>query len=330
MARAKSTADVLTEVRARVTAPNTNGLLSDDETIELADQEMRTELADLLISARSEYWLTSYTVSITSGLADYRIPDRSLLMGLRDVTIYDSTGREWNVPQVGADRRALFATGNAGSCDPARAFTLENGAVTLLPTPAASGYTLRLRYYRTPSTLTAVGTASTGSNCTLLRAPSATTLYATDVISNTALTTGDTLLDAVRGAGMYDLIFSENVLLSFASHTFTLTTSFDTAEFASHLNTTADSGKRIDYICVAGTTPLPPIPEALWPVLISATCRSYCEAVNDRGGMEAAQAVFERRKHAAAKLLQPRVDGEPVQAIPLDTPLRAGRARGWR
>lgn len=327
MPRAKTTADLLTELRARVSAPAANGLLDPDELIELADQEQRSEIASILIGVRSEYWLTSYTTSITSGLAEYRVPDRALGMGLRVLTIYDANGREWDVPQVDASRRYEFAAGNSGQCDPARAFTFENGTLTLLPTPSVSGYTLRLRYYTTPPTLTAVTNAAA-----IQVASTTTTLTVFEAPTNTDLSGGDVYIDVYRGAGMSEALTAGNLVTDYTTLVFTLTDPIVVADFASHSGlSTPRPGERVDYITVAGTTVYPPIPEVLWPVLLTATTRSYYEAIGDTRGLEAAAAIFDRRKRMALDVLQPRVDGQPVQAIPLDTPLRNGRGRagGW-
>lgn len=322
MARAKTTADLLTEASARVARATADGLVDSDELLELADQEMRSEIASLLISVRSEYWCTSYSVAITPGLADYRVPDRSLGMGLRDVTIYDANGREVNLPQVDASRRYLLSAGNAGQCDPARAFCFENGVLTLLPTPAASGYTLRLRYYATPPTLTALANgaaikSATANSLTFFEAPTNADIMA------------DGYLDAYRGAGMHEALTESNLSIVDGVDNVLLTTAIDDSQFQTHTGAVPTVGARVDYATIAGTTVYPPVPEILWPCLVSVTARAYCEAIGDNRGMDAAAAIFEARKKRALDVLQPRVDGEVVQPIPIDTPLR-GRARGWR
>lgn len=324
MARAKTTADLIEEASARVARATADGLVDGDELLELADQEMRSEMASILIGVRSEYWCTSYTVAITVGLADYRVPDRSLGMGLRDVTIYDVNGREVNVPQVDASRRYLLGSANPGSYDPARAFCFENGTLTLLPTPSVSGYTLRLRYYATPPTLTAL------ENGAAIKSATTNSLTFFEAPTNADLMEG--YVDATRGAGMHDTLFASNLTAADGADAVTLTDAIDATQFQAHAGASATPGLRVDYATIAGTTVYPPLPEILWPCLVSVTARAYCEAIGDNRGMDAAAAIFEARKRRAFDLLQPRVDGEPVQVIPLDTPLRGGggRVRGWR
>jgi hypothetical protein len=326
--RAKTTTDLLTAVRARVAAPTANGLLSSDELLALADEEMRSELASLLIGVRSEYWLTSTTTAVLSGTSTYRMPDDALGMTLRDVTLYDVNGSEWDLPQVPADKRYQYAQQQS---DRPLAFSLENGQIVLLPAPSSSAYTMRVRYYRRPSTLDTVdncGAIYTAASETInISALSATPPYT--AAPPTVIGVG-TYIDIVRGAGMFDPLESNLVVLTVGADDLDLdpTTPITSTEIAS---TAFGQIRRVDYVTRAGHTPYPPIPEALWPVLVSATCRAFCEAVGDSRGLEAAAAMYNRRVKTALDVLSPRVDGEPVQPLPSDTPLRGGRVRmGWR
>jgi hypothetical protein len=316
---AKTTADLISEARARTAAPATDGLVSDSELLSLADQEMRSEVAQILIAARSEYWLEESTASITSGTATYRIPDRALGMGMRDVTIYDANDNEWNLIQVPADRRYLYSTPNLSGAP--SAFTLENGELTLLPTPSSSDWTLRLRYYVMPPRLVQTSEAarisSAGSTTTL-------TLIVTTTPPSTVTTVG-ALVDIVRGGGMFETLYADRVVAGWASPTLTLesTTPIATAQIA----TSTTQNQRADYLCPSGQTVFPPLPDTLWPVLVAATCRAYCEAIGDARALEIADAMFARKVAAARSMLTPRVDGEEVRIVPLHTPLRGGRRR---
>ena len=52
--RARTTTDLLADVRARVAAPDANGLLSSSEILSLCDQELAGEIAPLLILTKLE------------------------------------------------------------------------------------------------------------------------------------------------------------------------------------------------------------------------------------------------------------------------------------
>ncbi|UJR78928.1 hypothetical protein [Sandaracinus amylolyticus] len=152
--RARTTENLIQDVRTQVGAPRdeaADGMLSNSELLSLCDQELEGEIGPLLISTRSEYWLRTEDQPISVGKASYSIPYRSLAMGLRDVTIVDSAGEEWNAIQVPASERQYSRQAPRGRAP--FDFTLEDGKVVLLPTPTQAGYTLRLRYYATPPKL---------------------------------------------------------------------------------------------------------------------------------------------------------------------------------
>lgn len=318
--RARTTTDLVADIRVRTAAPATDGLVSDAELLQLVDEEMRTELAQILISARSEYWLAVETQAITSGTASYRIPDRALSQGLRDVTVYDENGTEWNLIQVSADRRYLY-TQPTSSGAPA-AFTLDNGTVVLLPTPASSGYTLRLRYYARPPRLDLL------ANCMAITgAKDSTSFYVTGTPPSwvTAIATTPAYVDIVRGDGMRDAILADATATGFSfGTTITLSAAYDVADIAS---TTSPTGGRVDYLCRAGFTCYPPIPDELQPVLVALGVRAYAEAIGSDRAMQAADAMYRRKAAAVRSVLIPRVDGEDLRIVPLGTPLRNGRRR---
>jgi hypothetical protein len=319
----KTTDDLLAEARGGVAAPSANGLISPSELLSFADSDMRTELAQILIGTRSEYWLTDYTTPVVASQSTYRLPDRALGMGLRDVTVLDSGGREYNCTQIPADQRYLWSHGQSWGESGPFVFTFENGSVTLLPTPAQSSqWTLRMRYYAEPSTLDLLENCSAFSNTP----PSPTQIALDDTVS--PATGNNAVIDIIYGAGMHEVMFTERLVNSAVGTTIILQgdTPIVPEDVAGN-----DVSSLTHYVARLGRTPLPPIPMTLWPALVALTRRSYCEAIGDMRGMEAASAMYERKRAAALSLLQPRVDGEVRRPVPLFTPLRGGRyrGRGW-
>lgn len=333
MASVKTTADLLADVRARVAAPASNGLLSSSEILALADQEMRTELGAMLIDARSEYWVTDYTTPVVEGQALYYLPNDGNGLGLRDVTVYDPNGREYNVAQIPQDQRYIWTQGQTWATTAPFVFCLENRGIVLLPTPQqnTSGWTLRLRYYRQPSTLCLVTDAAfiytvNGDGTTLTVEGAAPAAF-----SNA---NGNALIDVVSSAQMHPVIAEERFFTNWSGGGLitNINPPLTDAQRAQINSISGRAGQRADYVCVSGTTVFAPIPDVLYPVLVGLTCRAYCEAIGDTRGMQVAASMVERKKELAMGQLVPRVDGEIRRPIPLHTPLRAGRTRrrwGW-
>jgi hypothetical protein len=314
---ARTTDALVTAVTARVGRPAADGLLSDAELLARLDEEMRTDLAGKIVTARSEYWLTTSTTAIAADQSDYRLPDRCLGNALRDVTIYETVNptNERDLEQIGAADRLEIGTSTG---DPSH-FMLKDGKIQLLPTPAVSGYTLRFAFYRSPPELIATTSAAAISS-----AFSSTVLVL--IVSPTppsTVTATAGLVDIVRGAGMYDVI-SENSVSNWSSPNLTLSTAIDTTEIA----TSTVTNQRADYVCPLGQTVYPPLPDVFWPALVALGCRVYCEAIKDVVGMRAANDVYERKVAAALGIVVPRVDGEPKKIRPRHTPLRSGSRSG--
>lgn len=321
MARTRNTADLLLDVAARVGRPAADGLLSDAELLDRIDEEMRSELTAKLVSVRSEYLLRTYTTSIVSGTASYRIPDRAIGMGLRELLIVDANSNEFNATQVDGEDRFIFANAAATPSGAPFAFTFDDGKITLLPTPAQSGYTLKLRYYGRMSQL--VETTAVAAIASMKTTSSVTLTSPTP--PSTISTTG-AIVDIVRGDGMHESMYEDLIVSGLSGSDLSFTTSvLDSTEIAN----SATQNQRIDYVCPRGQTVYPPVPEMLWPALIAIGCRVYCEAIKDTQGMEIAQAMYLRHVENAMTVMKPRIDGEALRPIGRSTPLRGGMRYGW-
>lgn len=325
---ARTTANLIADVRARVAAPASasDGLVSDAELLELANEELRGEVANLIIAMRSQYWVRTYDVAITSGVASYRIPDRALGQTLHDVTIVEgpiaSPTREYNAVFVPTSERYVWTGAQWAPGRSPFAFALEGGNLVLIPVPNGQGsYTLRMRYYARPSTLVETSAAAA------IVAANSTTQVELATEPPTALQVSGALVDIVRGDGMFGATFEDRVVSAFVSPDMDIdaSTPIVLADVA-----TAVTGGRTDWLCEAGTTVYPPLPDAVYPYLVAITARAYAEAVGDQRAISVAAQLAERKREAAMGQMTPRVDGEAQRVIPRFTALRAGRGRnGW-
>lgn len=320
---AKTTADFLTDVSARVARPTADGLQSSTELLSLADQELRTEIAEILISLRSAYWLTSSTVTVSAGTASYRIPDRALGSALATVTVYDTAGGyEFDLTQYSTEDRYLYNTTSSWPRGSAPFdYVLENGSVVLLPTPTASGYTMRMRYYARPPQLVAT-TAATAIN-----KPASTTSLELAGTPPTTISAAGSLIDIVRGDGMHESMYTDLISGGYSAPNLALNASTPIVTADISASSTVPNS-RTDYVCVRGQTVYPPLPEALYPCFVALTCAAYAEAIGDMRALEAARAIFERKKTSALALLSPRVDGQAPRPVPRTSVLRGGGIRG--
>lgn len=318
---ARTTTDLVADVRARVSAPDSasDGIVQDADLVDLLDEELRGELAGIVISTRSQYWLTSYSIALTAGVASYRLPDRALAQTLHDVTLSDSSGREWNVSQANPGEVHRWSGSGRGPDGPAsRAFTLRDGSLVMLPTPASAGLTLKMSYYRRPSRLVLASAASA-----IDYADTTTRLYLASA-PPAALQVLGALTDIVRGDGMFEPLFEDVAVEAYNGPDIDLVTPIVVADIA-----TAVTGGRTDYFCEAGTTVYPPIPMELYPLLVSLGCRAYAEAVGDMRALQVAGVMVDRRRKTALSIMMPRVDAETPRSVSHGTLLRSGGRGAW-
>lgn len=326
--RAKTSEDLLRDIKARTASANANGLINDQAILDLVNQDLPAEVAHLLIGAKSEYWVRSADQSIVAGQSSYRIPDDSLAMTLHDVVIVENaTGNQWSASQQYGNDQYLYASGGAPRGFAPFDFCLQEGQVVLLPEPQTSGlYTLRLRYYGMPSRLVVTSdaariTGATSSTLTLATNPG---LDVTEVGS---------ILDIVRGGGMHEPIAQGVTVSAYDSGTRTLTfTPALSDEALASISTTSGYGSRQDWVCLSGETVFPPVPAAMYGAIVALGARALSDVRQDQGGYQTANLAFNQKRNAAIALLTPRVDGQQIKLVPRNTPLRGGSRRriGWR
>ena len=93
------------------------------------------------------------------------------------------------------------------------------------------------------------------------------------------------------------------------------------------LSASASDAAAGDYICQAGVTPVPQIPDVFHPVLVFALAAELLKVHGDAEGAKLEYATAEARARDAATMIQPRVEGRPKRIINYASPLRAWRRR---
>jgi hypothetical protein len=83
-----------------------------------------------------------------------------------------------------------------------------------------------------------------------------------------------------------------------------------------------------DYVCIAGTTCVLPMPQSLWEVIVLATSVDVLDAIGDTDARDAVQEKLSQAYSEARALLSPRSRGATPKVTSMYTPLR--QRRGWR
>jgi hypothetical protein len=269
--------NILTSIKVKSGFPDDN-YFTDSEMLTILNDEMKTEITPLLMKLQEEFFVQSkdYTISSTNA---YRFPKRNIGNKLRDVKLVDGT-RFTNLNRLFEEDRASTDSGY---------FISRN---TLSLSDDITTGTLRVSYFLAPSTLV-LSTAC----AQVLTIDSATQITVSSLPSTFALTTP---VDFVQAVGPNDLLAIDQTIASIAGTTLT---------FAS-LSSDLAVG---DYICLAGQSCIPVVPEELHPVLVQAALVSCLGSKKDKSA-ENESKKLQNMKVTMVDLLDTRVESPDIFA----------------
>ena len=311
--------DLVAAVRVRAQMPDAagDGAITDADILTIANEEISLRLVPLVRRSRGDYFVTTHDVDIVNGTGAYRVPERAQTSGLRELTIVDSSGREWPVPQMHLED-AGPAQIYGGGWDAVR-FYMRGPDVVLVPTPTYPDCTLRMYYHRSHSAL--VPNADTGSvqwngggdnDCTLYTFPAA----------------WDALPSGFIADIYYELPpFGIQAMSAVVSD---VTGSVATIDAVATLGLVAGSVYGIAY---ASETSVIDLPRECWPLLVSAVTARVCEVIGDRNAAAMAFSLYDREQANIMTLLTPRVEGNKQVIVDRFSTLRSSRGGmrgGWR
>lgn len=281
-----------------------------------------TRFSEVILTARTGYWLKKYVYTATAGQARFAIPPRSLLGGLEKVEVSINSGTTYYaLEQIPAskiqDYQTTPATGNPW------VYWIEGDVVEVVPA-ANVGMLVRLSYYIRPSLLVAAQSDPNGTVRGRITAISTTARTVTvntvpldqSLTSPVAITSGLQSIDIVHPDGWHELALV-GATQTLAGTVFTVG------------GTDPLTDVRIgDFVRVAEQTDWPPLSDEFHPTVAE---QAAIEILTDLHLLEKARALELKTGLAMAKLkskLVPRVKSEPKQ-IGLSPKSRGWPNTGW-
>lgn len=323
-----TTDDLLSAVKRKCQLTSAaNGKLSDQEILDIANEEMQTGVASLIRRARESIWSYHEDITIVDGTSDYHVPPQAMGGALKEVKIVDSSGNAFDVPRVDESEIDHYTVNPDPWWPNGVAFALSGDFLVLLPTPNAvfAGDTLRLRYTLRPSTL--ILTTSSDTTSVITSVSEVSTQRRLNVAStNNIVASVETDVIAIDGSLL--LVDELPYDISVDSYVTYLSTSQHVAD-----QTPASIYRAVGgYVALAGLTPVPQVPQELRWLLVRLTAVSVLEEIGDRPGAALAQAKLQERVEQVEDLINDRVENAAPKIINRHSPLRTGRQwrRGWR
>ena len=274
-----TTTDLISEVKLIGSFPTSNSLFSNDNFLTFLNREQLTTIVPLLNKVNEEYFITEKDYSITANQANYRIPKRAVVSQLRDIQLISSNGTVTKLTRLYEDNRSSTNNGERG-------YYIKGNEILLSPTPIQSVDTLRMIYMRRPSSFVLP------SACAQIISID-TVLNQVVVSSLPSSMATSTVIDFVQADSPYDLLAMDSSIVSVSG---------TTLSFASLPNDLAVN----DYICLAGQTCVPMIPQELVPLLVQATLCSCLSSKKDKS-VELELQKLEQMKMTFTDVLSPRV-----------------------
>lgn len=307
------TTELLEDIRERGSIPSADLRFTDAKLLKAATKEMREGCVPLLHAAKSEHLVTPYTVAVTSGTAEYRVPPKAIGGGgLRDVVWTGTGGQPVSLREIPVEELPMWGNGPGTPVG----YYMRSYAVVLVPTPNVTG-TLSLPYYLRPNELVATTAATT------------VTALETDTEGLLSLT-----LDSVEPLGFTDGEFVSSVGIDVlratpAFETLSTVTGCTISSGGVILSgqVSASAGVAVgDYVALLGTSPVVQLPVEMLGLLAARTVRRALKAAGDARwkDYEADVAELEAR---AVQWLSPRNDGEVSSVSPFSSGLFVGVLR---
>ena len=280
-----TTLSLIESVKLRGSFPTANNLFSNSSYLQILNDEMMNQVVPLIQKLNADFFLAQSDSQVSANVNKYRINKRAIGSLLRDIQIVDAAGNSRGLPRLQEEDRLSDTQGDFG-------YYIQSNQIILSPMPVNSQYSLRQIYFRRPSKFVLptacaqITSIDTGNNQVVVSSvPSA--------INN------GIEIDFVQNNSPYDLL-AQDYIVSGISGT--------TISFSSLPSDLAVG----DYICLAGETCVPMVPEELVPFLVqSALC--VCLSSKKDKSVELELQKLEMMKQSLVDMMAPRVKSSDVK-----------------
>jgi hypothetical protein len=295
---AKTGEQVLVGIKRRITIPQSQPLLLNEDILAIVDDVIKSRLVPVLVSLRQDFFVTTKNETITKDVDSYSIPSRAVGRTLRDLKKVSSSGNKLDITLVGVEDEHFSALSGSPS-----QFFFKGDKVVLRPIPISTGEILEMWYEIMPSSMTTTDKCGkiiniSGNNVSVQQLP--TTLKINEKADIVDSTPGHSckLIDAQMTN------ITSNVI---------------------HFTSLPSTVKVGDYVCPAGFSPYVQLPDECYPYVETESCYRILQSISDYEGAKFLQSDIDVELKNLKMLMEPRISGEGTKIIP-----RVGLARGAR
>lgn len=300
-----TTAELINEIKLRITAPTSQALFQDADFVRFLNSAQHSIVVPAINKVKEDYFLTYSDTPIVAGTKTYRLPTKAIGGQLKDLVLVTASGSEMELPRLDIvdQKRPVSAFG-------AR---FEGDHIVLIPTPQDSSMSIRFYYQRRPNNLTVTSNApiisAVDPGTSTITIPSAMSGWTTstylDIIDNNPplwRTVGDNIkISSVVGPGI--------TLTSYPSD---ITTGM--------------------YVCETGLTPIPQLPYEAHLVIAQYAAGLAMKSTGDKQ-MDDVFTLGDKMLEDLLRAINPRMDGEAKRVVSVRGGIldySSSGATGWR
>lgn len=292
------TSDLITAIKRRSAVPTSQVTFSSTDFAQLADEEIRSKLAPLVLKTMEELWVRFVDTPVIANQSNYLIPTRAIASALRNVQLVDQNNPQnrRELERLSPEDLTSTYTGDYRFVITKAGFYMEGNNVVLYPTPTSTQNLLRLSYYCRPNSLVDV------SACAQVQSID-TSLNQITVTSLPTTFSTATPLDFVKANPGFECSAIDQTPTNIAGMVLT---------FGSTLPTDLSVG---DYLCLAGQSCVVQIPVELQPLLVQYVVVRVLSSQGDAESLAAAIKELEKLEANALLLISPRVAGKAKRVV---------------
>jgi hypothetical protein len=302
-----TTTQLVARIRDRAQVPDSGSSTAfgstDQEILDLAYEVATTRLVPAIRGVRENYLATYQDTALTASTASVPVPRDAQASQVQHVAIVDTNGRP--APLFECELGEWIYLNPTATGRPSR-FYIEGDLIRLWPTVAASGDTLRVRYFRRLSTFVPV------ASCYPVASTGATTIVVT---GSPGATFDETGIDVVQVEPPFRVLLDDNAA-NLVTSTFTVAASASTSEVSVG-----------DYVCLHMETCVPGVPAELHACLIGMGAAALLRKEGFLPEYQAEQADAEQQLARVISMMENRADKAPNFIINRSSTLRGSRRR---
>lgn len=325
---------LLARVKRTAQIADDNGKVSDDELVQICDEEIQQNLYPSLLKVREDYLTVPTTIVLEQGISQYRLPFSTATSTIDHVqAIQTQSGQvinSWVVPRVETPQAAsMYPSQTNGSQGWVGCYILFGDTLQLFPTPTQwveDNVVLRVMHEWRPARLALVATASECAEFNENTDPALIEVTLSDPIAAT-MTTGD-LVDFVPSVPPLMAILLDATIVDVASDPIIIVNPGTTMPRAEALSLLRSSP--LPYMTPRGHSPVFPLPEAWFAAAVLACSASACRVIGDDAGFAANELAANQAIERLIRLQSSRVRKQPHIPFDRTSPLRrTGWMGGW-